>query len=105
MNEKRKRALCGNAERSFYMLVYNILMSTRLCRELVINSFVLKLCFGCQLHLQTFELLDIYGREHLFKENDVVEAKITDGGVSFLIDNCWTFNYRIADICENFEII
>ena len=27
--------------------------------------------------------LDIYGREHLFKENDVVEAKITDGGVSF----------------------
>ena len=32
--------------------------------------------------------LDIYGREHLFKENDVVEAKITDGGVSFLIDNC-----------------
>ena len=49
--------------------------------------------------------LDIYGREHLFKENDVVEAKITDGGVSFLIGNCWTFNYRIADICENFEII
>lgn len=49
--------------------------------------------------------LDIYGREHLFKENDVVEAKITDGGVSFLIGNCWTFKYRISDICENFEII
>ena len=28
-----------------------------------------------------------------------------DGGVSFLIGNYWTFNYRIADICENFEII
>ena len=49
--------------------------------------------------------IDIYGREHLFKENDVVEAKITDSGVSFLIDNCWTFKYRIADICENFKII
>ena len=49
--------------------------------------------------------IDIYGRKHLFKENDVVEAKITDSGVSFLIDNCWTFDYRITDICENFEII
>ena len=27
--------------------------------------------------------IDIYGRKHLFKENDVVEAKITDNGVSF----------------------
>ena len=43
--------------------------------------------------------LDIYGREHLFKKNDVVEAKITDGGVSFFFFICWIFNYRIADIC------
>ena len=49
--------------------------------------------------------LDIYGREQLFKKNEVVEAKITDGGVSFMIGNGWTCNYRIADICENFEII
>ena len=49
--------------------------------------------------------LDIYGKEHLFKKNDILEAKITDGGVSFLIGNCWTFNYRIEKKKKNFEII
>ena len=49
--------------------------------------------------------LDIYGREHLFKEGDIVEAEITDSGVSILIGNSWTFKYRISDICKNFEII